>query len=214
MRFIVELGVLLIAYSRAVSVTFTVEATTVCLAQRTMANIYPVFRLILVESIPWHLKYPKHSPMFPTIFSTWMDLINSAQKSIDIASFYWELRASGPVLGGPGPASEGERVFKELAKAGLQRKIKIRVAQSEPDSRRFPDNDTAQLVKIGGYKYCVTPKRNPIKAVWWWWLTEAMRNSDSFMQLLKRKSWLCWSWILLGTGNDFACPEILLDDNF
>ena len=86
-----------------------------------------------------------------------MDLIQSARQSIDIGSFYWDLRQVDGQFNSrrqrqhkhksSSPYSEGERIFKELAKAGLQRKLKVRIAQSQ--AGQFPDNDTAVLEKMG-----------------------------------------------------------------
>lgn len=55
-----------------------------------------------VESIPEGLEYPAGSPMNTATYLSWLDLMKRAQKSIDIASFYWTLREedvpSGVVL--------------------------------------------------------------------------------------------------------------------
>lgn len=48
-------------------------------------------RLDIVESIPTNLSYSEGIKSTPT-HKAWTDLINSAQKSIRIASFYWTLR--------------------------------------------------------------------------------------------------------------------------
>lgn len=50
------------------------------------------FRITLVESIPENLTYPAGSVFHPSTFGSWRDLINDANYSIDIASFYWTLR--------------------------------------------------------------------------------------------------------------------------
>ncbi|GAU95843.1 hypothetical protein RvY_07388 [Ramazzottius varieornatus] len=106
-------------------------------------------RLILSESMPRHLKYPKEAPLFPSTFRTWEDLIHMAQHSIDIASFYWDLhRGEGLVSSHRSPQHQGERIFNLLVNAGLKRKLKVRVAQSAADAR-FPDNDTSVLQKLG-----------------------------------------------------------------
>lgn len=48
------------------------------------------FRFHLVESIPENMTYPTQSN-FPSTTEIWKRLISSAEKSIDIASFYWSL---------------------------------------------------------------------------------------------------------------------------
>lgn len=54
--------------------------------------MFEFFRMYLTESIPEGLIYPKNSTVFPSTFDTWMNLISSANDTIDIASFYWTLR--------------------------------------------------------------------------------------------------------------------------
>ncbi|XP_050512587.1 5'-3' exonuclease PLD3-like isoform X2 [Diabrotica virgifera virgifera] len=100
--------------------------------------------LSLVESIPEGLVYPNDSIIYPSTFDTWLDLINSANESIDIASLYWTLRQSEVY---PDPSSEqGEKIFQSLLKAGAERGITIRIAQNSP-SQAFPNIDTELLVK-------------------------------------------------------------------
>ena len=48
--------------------------------------------MTLVESIPENLTHPTGSPIHPSTFSAWRQLIATAQTSIDIGSFYWNLR--------------------------------------------------------------------------------------------------------------------------
>ena len=50
------------------------------------------FRLSLVESIPENLTYTAGSPSNPSIYATWLQLLQRANESIDIASSYWSLR--------------------------------------------------------------------------------------------------------------------------
>ncbi|XP_022911423.2 5'-3' exonuclease PLD3-like [Onthophagus taurus] len=93
----------------------------------------------LVESIPDGVFYKNNSPIFPTTFDTWINLIENAQKSIEIGSFYWTLRGVDVI---PHPtAKQGEEIFQALLDAGSIRKIKIRIAQSAPDPN-LTSNDT------------------------------------------------------------------------
>ncbi|KAJ8930749.1 hypothetical protein NQ314_016421 [Rhamnusium bicolor] len=101
-------------------------------------------RLSLIESIPEGLIYSNNSIIYPSTFETWLDLINSAHESIDIASLYWTLRQSEVY---PDPSSiQGETIFQALLRAGLDRGIKIRIAQNSP-SQNYPNIDTELLVK-------------------------------------------------------------------
>ncbi|KAF7278284.1 hypothetical protein GWI33_008637 [Rhynchophorus ferrugineus] len=99
--------------------------------------------LSLIESIPEGLIY-NETAVFPSTFDTWMDLIGSAQKSIEIASLYWTLRQSEVY---PDPTSmKGEKVFQALLKAGTGRGVTVRIAQNAP-SQAYPNVDTEFLVK-------------------------------------------------------------------
>ncbi|KAJ8938164.1 hypothetical protein NQ318_011929 [Aromia moschata] len=101
-------------------------------------------RLSLIESIPEGLTYSNESIIYPSTFDTWLDLINSAHESIDIASLYWTLRQSEVY---PDPSSiKGEKIFQALLRSGLDKGIKIRVAQNAP-TQNYPNIDTELLVK-------------------------------------------------------------------
>ncbi|KAL1505752.1 hypothetical protein ABEB36_005242 [Hypothenemus hampei] len=105
---------------------------------------YNACSLSLVESIPEGLVFDNISFTYPSTFDVWLNLINNAQKSIDIASLYWTLRQSEVY---PDPSSiKGERIFQSLLRAGTDRGIKIRVAQNAP-SQNYPNVDTEFLVK-------------------------------------------------------------------
>ncbi|KAK4881376.1 hypothetical protein RN001_004695 [Aquatica leii] len=98
----------------------------------------------LVESIPEGLMYPSNATIYPSTYDTWLDLINSTQRTIEIASFYWTLRQSEVY---PDPSSsKGEDVFQALLNAGLNKRIKIKIAQNVP-SQSNPNTDTEYLVK-------------------------------------------------------------------
>ncbi|CAK1555218.1 unnamed protein product [Leptosia nina] len=100
-------------------------------------------RLSLVESIPEGHMYPPNSTHANTK-NVWLDLIDEAQTSIEIASLYWTLRFNEDY---PYNSSiEGEQVFQSLLAAGLKRNIKLKIAQNWP-SKSFPNTDTEYLVK-------------------------------------------------------------------
>lgn len=46
----------------------------------------------LVESIPQGMVYPDNTTPYPSTYQTWLNLIDVANSSIEIASFYWTLR--------------------------------------------------------------------------------------------------------------------------
>ncbi|XP_008200312.2 5'-3' exonuclease PLD3 isoform X2 [Tribolium castaneum] len=97
----------------------------------------------LVESIPEGLTF-NNSIVHTSTFETWFNLIQSAESSIEIASFYWTLRQSEVY---PDPSSvKGEIIFQALLKAGTDRKISIKIAQNSP-TQDNPNVDTELLVK-------------------------------------------------------------------
>lgn len=51
-------------------------------------------RVTIVESIPENLTYSSGSPTQPSTFEAWINLIESANKTIDIVAFYWTLLGS------------------------------------------------------------------------------------------------------------------------
>lgn len=52
------------------------------------------FSISLVESIPEGLQFPNGSKLYPSTYQAWMNLINAANSTIEIASFYWTLRST------------------------------------------------------------------------------------------------------------------------
>ncbi|CAH2261660.1 5'-3' exonuclease PLD3-like isoform X2 [Pararge aegeria] len=100
-------------------------------------------RLSLVESIPEGHMYPPNSTHRRTK-NAWLDLIDEAQSTIEIASFYWTLRFNEFY---PYNSSiEGEQVFQALLAAGTKRKINLKIAQNWP-TKANPNIDTEYLVK-------------------------------------------------------------------
>ncbi|XP_061173053.1 5'-3' exonuclease PLD3-like [Saccostrea echinata] len=102
--------------------------------------------LSLVESIPVGLTFKPDSPSHPSTFSGLMSLMEAATKSIEIASFYWTLNGSD-IDFHDNSSWEGEKILQTLASAGHDRKIKIKIAQNEPDGI---NKNTEYLAKYAG----------------------------------------------------------------
>lgn len=101
----------------------------------------------LVESIPENLTYSNGSLPHPSTFTGISQLLDMAQDTIEIASFYWSMRGSD--LPSPdGSSWQGEALFDSLMKAGKEKKVKIRIVQSKPD--KPPVADTVDLAKNAG----------------------------------------------------------------
>ncbi|XP_052900595.1 5'-3' exonuclease PLD3-like [Anopheles moucheti] len=100
----------------------------------------------LVESIPEGMTYPDDSPSFRTTFQAWMTLLELAQGTIEIGSFYWTLK--GADVYNHSSAREGEMIFRKLFEAGTVRKLQVKIAQSAPTTAS-PNLDTDLLAKQG-----------------------------------------------------------------
>lgn len=75
----------------------------------------------LVETIPIGMSYAPGLIKNPAIVDKLKNILNAAQKSIDIASSYWTLRGFD-VKGGPYPmAKVGEEIFDGLVEAATKR---------------------------------------------------------------------------------------------
>ncbi|XP_050292726.1 5'-3' exonuclease PLD3-like [Anthonomus grandis grandis] len=86
----------------------------------------------LVETIPEGLVFNDTNVKNFDTFWTWMDLINNAEKSIEIASLYWTLRGSDVNSTDPSDF-KGEKLLKALQQKG-KKGVKIRIAQNEENS--------------------------------------------------------------------------------
>lgn len=81
----------------------------------------------LVETIPDDLTYSTNITTKPT-YEELLKLINSANSSIDIASYYWTLRGED-VMPNPVPESvKGTNILNALIDAGKSRSVKVRIA--------------------------------------------------------------------------------------
>ncbi|XP_026870283.1 5'-3' exonuclease PLD3 isoform X1 [Electrophorus electricus] len=101
-------------------------------------------RFVLVESIPVGVEFNSSTP-HQSIYETWLSLISEAQRSLDIASFYWTLTNKDTQTQEP-TASQGEKILQELAQ--LSRKISVRIAVSTP-SETQPKDDIKLLADSG-----------------------------------------------------------------
>ncbi|XP_026473353.1 phospholipase D3-like [Ctenocephalides felis] len=97
----------------------------------------------LTETIPEGLIYPVNSIMPPSTYESWMNLINAASETIDIASFYWTLRLNE--VHQHASSQKGEDIFQALKAAGSERNITLRIAQNIPNDNTGPNSDTETL---------------------------------------------------------------------
>ncbi|XP_029427380.1 phospholipase D3 [Rhinatrema bivittatum] len=103
-------------------------------------------RFVLVESIPEGLVYNQSSTSNPSIFQAWLDLVRSANSSMDIASFYWTLTNQDTGTSEPS-ASQGEEILQELLRLP-QRGVVLRIAVNPPSSPQ-QKNDIQALAQSG-----------------------------------------------------------------
>ncbi|KFQ32504.1 Phospholipase D3, partial [Mesitornis unicolor] len=100
----------------------------------------------LVESIPEGMAFGGRSVPNPSTFSTWMNLLGTVTRSLDIASFYWTMTNEDTRTHEPS-AAQGEQVLKELLQLP-QRGVTVRIAVSHP-SPKSPLNDLRALEQSG-----------------------------------------------------------------
>uniref|UniRef100_A0A914XD81 PLD phosphodiesterase domain-containing protein n=1 Tax=Plectus sambesii TaxID=2011161 RepID=A0A914XD81_9BILA len=101
-------------------------------------------RFEFVESIPTNLTYESRIwPVQNSTYSSWQLLLSKAEKSIDIAALYWNLRDDS----GYPTSWQGNATFNGLI-AAAKRGVKIRIAQDLPSARQ-PQIDSAYLEKNG-----------------------------------------------------------------
>ncbi|XP_078061043.1 5'-3' exonuclease PLD3-like isoform X2 [Mustelus asterias] len=107
-------------------------------------------KLTLVESIPVDLPYRKGVPQHVSISQGWLDLLQEAKDSVQIAAFYFTLR--GTSLGHEDPtAAEGEEVFKrlsELRSRGVSLKIAVNSPQQSEDDVNDLERNGAEVRRV------------------------------------------------------------------
>nr|XP_006113627.1 phospholipase D3-like [Pelodiscus sinensis] len=100
--------------------------------------------LVLVESIPVGLDYSPSSPRHLPIFQAWMDLLDAANHSVDIAAFYFTLRDSD-TQEKETSSWQGRQVLEKLRDLP-SRGIKLSIAVNGPQKS---DQDTKELASKG-----------------------------------------------------------------
>ncbi|KAM6188820.1 5'-3' exonuclease PLD3 [Sarcoramphus papa] len=103
-------------------------------------------RIVLVESIPEGMTFSDGSVPNPSTFSTWMNLLGTVTRSLDIASFYWTMTNEDTRTHEPS-AAQGEQILEELLQLS-QRDVTVRIAVSYP-SAKSPLNDLQALEQSG-----------------------------------------------------------------
>ena len=116
---------------------------------RTGANDKPLDKceVKLVESIPEGLVYPNSSvPTNPSTYDAFVQLLEHATSSLELASSYWTLRGSDIDYEDPS-AWKGEDIFKKIHDLATLKKISVKIAQNLPDQNQ-PNRDTEDLAKV------------------------------------------------------------------
>uniref|UniRef100_H0X0H7 spleen exonuclease n=1 Tax=Otolemur garnettii TaxID=30611 RepID=H0X0H7_OTOGA len=91
-------------------------------------------QLVLVESIPQDLPSAAGSPSAQPLAQAWLQLLDTAQESVHVASYYWSL--TGPDIGVNDSSSQlGEALLQKLQQL-LDRNISMAVATSDPTLAR------------------------------------------------------------------------------
>uniref|UniRef100_A0A8C5GFD0 5'-3' exonuclease PLD3 n=1 Tax=Gouania willdenowi TaxID=441366 RepID=A0A8C5GFD0_GOUWI len=99
-------------------------------------------RIVLAESIPIGLSL---NSSHPSIFQSWMNLMDGACSSLDIASFYWTM-TNNDTGTHESSAYQGEAVLNKLVE--LSGKLTVRIAVNAPQQRQ-PIDDLRLLSDSG-----------------------------------------------------------------
>ncbi|XP_069063176.1 5'-3' exonuclease PLD3-like isoform X2 [Pleurodeles waltl] len=90
---------------------------------------------VLVESIPDGLTYDPEAPVHMSVYQSWMDLMDGAQSSVDIAAFYFTLQGADTGVQDPS-SEEGEKVLQklmDLSSRGVKLNIAVNGTQNTTD---------------------------------------------------------------------------------
>ncbi|XP_037020179.2 5'-3' exonuclease PLD4 isoform X2 [Artibeus jamaicensis] len=91
-------------------------------------------QLLLVESLPQDLPFAAGSPFAQPLAQAWLQLLDAAQESVHIASYYWSL--TGPDIGVNDTSAQlGEALLQKLQQV-LDRNVSLAVATSHPTLAR------------------------------------------------------------------------------
>uniref|UniRef100_A0A8B9MKA0 5'-3' exonuclease PLD3 n=1 Tax=Accipiter nisus TaxID=211598 RepID=A0A8B9MKA0_9AVES len=113
-------------------------------------------RIVLVESIPERTTFSDSSVPNPSTFSTWMNLLGTVTRGLDIASFYWTMTNEDTRTHEPS-AIQGEQILEELLQLS-QHGITVRIAVSCPLAK-LPLNDLQALEWSGAVVHTVDMPR-------------------------------------------------------
>lgn len=100
--------------------------------------------LSIVETIPANLFYLNSSMQNPSTSKTWLQLIDSAKRSIEIVTKNWNLENNDNST--DFGIEEGEAVLSALFQVSKYRDIKIKIAQSSPTDW-YPNNNVEVNMK-------------------------------------------------------------------
>ncbi|XP_027195882.2 5'-3' exonuclease PLD3-like [Dermatophagoides pteronyssinus] len=102
-------------------------------------------RSFIVETLPNELNFSLNKSKSTS--DTWLELINSAQHTIDIASMYWTMLGTD-VMPNPVPESKiGEKIIQSLIDSVRKRSIHLRIVVNDQKSN---DNNNNEDLKILG----------------------------------------------------------------
>ncbi|KAG9336541.1 hypothetical protein JZ751_002888 [Albula glossodonta] len=87
-------------------------------------------RLVLVESVPLHMKYEANATFGTHLYDAWKDLLDIATNSVDVTSFYWSLTGDDISVNSSTdiPGRDILQVFEDLP----LRNVTVRVATNFP----------------------------------------------------------------------------------
>uniref|UniRef100_A0A8D2BCF7 spleen exonuclease n=1 Tax=Sciurus vulgaris TaxID=55149 RepID=A0A8D2BCF7_SCIVU len=113
-------------------------------------------QFFLVESIPQDLPYAAGSPSAQSLAQAWLQLLDTAQESIHVASYYWSL--TGPDIGVNDSSSQpGEAILQKLLQL-LDRNVSLMVATNSPALAK--NSTDLQVLAVQGAQVRQVPMRH------------------------------------------------------
>ncbi|XP_019631104.1 PREDICTED: phospholipase D3-like [Branchiostoma belcheri] len=102
--------------------------------------------LSYVETLPGGVTFRQNSSRLPRTSDSWLEVLRSAQRTLDIVSSSWGLLAGSDPVQNDTDVTQGHRLWQELISAGSTRSVRIRILY---DDRVASPSELSTLVRRG-----------------------------------------------------------------
>ncbi|XP_066283032.1 5'-3' exonuclease PLD3-like [Branchiostoma lanceolatum] len=109
--------------------------------------------LSYVETISDDVAFPQNSSKVRETYDSWLEVLRSAQRTVDIVSSSWGLLAGSDTVQNDTGISQGHQLLQELISAGTTRNIRIRIlydvrAAATPELRALEARGAAMVREV------------------------------------------------------------------